>query len=94
MEWYEKRRHNKKWGGGAIRNVSYMDVWKLTKFPTRPPNPRLPPRLDSSFLTLQQHSLPDLLPLLAYMRDNTGTYGKAVQAYIAGSSGYFPGGRH
>ena len=83
MEWHEKRRHNEKWDGGAIRNGPYMDVWKLTKFPTHR-SPRLPPRLESSFLTLQKHSLPDLIRLMACMRRNSGTYGKAVHAYIAG----------
>ena len=62
MKWYEKRRHIEKLGGGALRNGSYMGVWKLTKFPTHR-SPRLPPRLGSSILTLQKHSLPDLIPL-------------------------------
>lgn len=93
MEWCEERRHNEKWGGGAIRNSSYMDLWKLTKFPTHR-SPRLPPRLESSFLTLQKHSLPDLIPLMAYMRNNAATYGKAVQAYMTGSFGCFAGGYH
>lgn len=73
MEWYMKRRHNEKWGGGAIRNGSYMDVWKLTKFPTHL-SPRLPPRLESSFLTYPKHSLPNLMHLLACMRINAGRF--------------------
>ena len=84
MKWYEKRRNIETLGGGAIRNGSYMGVWKLTKFPTHR-SPRLPPRMGSSFLTLQKCSLPDLIPSMVCMRNNAGTYGKAVQGYIPGS---------